>query len=92
MNLPFLLEDDAPISVQKVKEILEAHSVETRPIIAGNLARHPVSQLINARVDDHLKVCDGILERGFMIGCHPNTTDEGLEALQNAFKALGDCV
>jgi hypothetical protein len=42
---PFLLTPDAPADFGNLKSHLEAKNVETRPIIAGNLARHPSAAL-----------------------------------------------
>ncbi len=88
MTLPFCLEADAPLSVEQVKHALKKWGVDTRPIIAGNLAKHPASQAIHSRVPSPLQVCDEILQRGFMMGCHPNSSPESLELLQKAFQSF----
>ncbi len=88
MTFPFVLDKKAPVRVDKVKEIFEANGVDTRPIIAGNLARHPANRLAETRQASSLRNCDSILENGFMIGCHPILKDDGREALEGAFSAL----
>jgi CDP-4-dehydro-6-deoxyglucose reductase, E1 len=40
MTLPFLVAAHAPLRKAEVTRLLEQNGVETRPIIAGNLARH----------------------------------------------------
>ncbi len=88
MNICFMVEKSSPFKMDVVKNMFENAGVETRPIIAGNLARHPVCQNIKARFAKDLSVCDHILEDGFMIGCHPNSSAESLAHVENAFQSL----
>ncbi len=88
MTFPFRVSPEAPVKMAKVKEIFEANGVDTRPIIAGNLARHPANRLAETRSAKSLANCDVLLESGFMIGCHPLVETEGKEALEAAFSAL----
>ena len=43
MTLPFRVADGAPLSRRATMEQLERRGVETRPLLAGNLARHPAT-------------------------------------------------
>ncbi len=88
MTFPFRVNEQAPVKVARVKEIFEANGVDTRPIIAGNLARHPANALAETRSAKSLKNCDVLLEHGFMIGCHPLVDAGGMKALESAFAAL----
>jgi hypothetical protein len=36
-----------------------------------------------------MSACDELLERGFMIGCHPAATAGALETLERGIVALG---
>lgn len=87
MTLPFVVDDRGP-EVGKVKARLEALGVETRPIIAGNLARHPAAAAFQTRSAASLAQCDLLFERGFMIGCHPRLEPGALETLERAFDGL----
>jgi CDP-4-dehydro-6-deoxyglucose reductase, E1 len=89
MTLPFLVAADAPFRRAEVTRLLEQQGVETRPIIAGNLARHPASARFDLRAVDDMSTCDELLERGFMIGCHPAATPSALETLERGIAALG---
>ncbi|MGH8602681.1 MAG: DegT/DnrJ/EryC1/StrS family aminotransferase [Gammaproteobacteria bacterium] len=89
MNLPFLLENGAPKSLEETKAFLEEAGVETRPIIAGNLARHPAAQGIISRAAGELKAADRVLRSGFMIGCNPSLPADGFGHLEHAFQELG---
>lgn len=88
MTFPFRLDANSPVKMAKAKEIFEANGVDTRPVIAGNLARHPANRHAETRQAKSLKNCDALLENGFMIGCHPLVSDEGKSALESAFAAL----
>jgi CDP-6-deoxy-D-xylo-4-hexulose-3-dehydrase len=89
MTFPFRLDPKAPVSVKKVKELFEMAGVETRPIIAGNLARHPANRHGEFRQAESLANCDELLTNGFMIGCHPVLETGARSALEAAFASLG---
>ena len=88
MTFPFRVDAKASVKVAKVKEIFESNGVDTRPVIAGNLARHPANRLAETRQAKSLANCDELLTNGFMIGCHPLVSDEGKSALEASFAAL----
>lgn len=88
MALPLLVDRDAPTNLDGLRKLFAACGVETRPIIAGNLARHPASARIQARRATSLAQCDELLARGIMIGCHPYPEADALATLESAIQAL----
>jgi CDP-6-deoxy-D-xylo-4-hexulose-3-dehydrase len=90
MTLPFRVRDGSPVGRDVVVRHLEAHGVETRPIIAGNLARHPAARTFASRSARSLATCDDLLARGFMAGCHPGAAPGALATLERALTSLGD--
>lgn len=89
MNISFMVDSSAPASCEKIKEIFEEHGIETRPIIAGNLTKHPAISKIECRKDVPLTQSDLLLEKGFMIGCAPiNFNEAALAAVDRAVEAL----
>jgi len=88
MMLAFEVAEDAPESAQRIAQRLEDLGIETRPIVAGNLVRHPAMDNIEYRAADSLAVADRILERGFMIGCHPTAEPQEIEHPEAAFSSL----
>jgi CDP-6-deoxy-D-xylo-4-hexulose-3-dehydrase len=82
MNLPCVLDDDAPVSRDQITAQLEAAGIETRPLLAGNLLRHPAFQ--TAR-EWGCPVADRIMRQGFLMGCHPH---EGLQTAAEALQLL----
>ncbi|MEQ1879124.1 MAG: DegT/DnrJ/EryC1/StrS family aminotransferase, partial [Bdellovibrionia bacterium] len=85
MNLPFVVERGGP-TVKEVKESLEECGVETRPIIAGNLTKHPACKNIKMRAAASSPNSDHILNNGFMIGCNPTASEKALSTLETAFR------
>ena len=90
MMLAFEVAGDAPVSAQAAARRLEDMGIETRPIVAGNLVRHPAMDRIQYRTADSLAIADRILERGFMIGCHPTAEQSAIDHLEAAFSTLGE--
>ena len=85
MNIPFVLAEDAPLNKAQVMAKLEAQGIETRAIMAGNIAgslvKHPTTHMIEHPVAPSLQVADQILNRGFMIGCHPGLGPDAVDLL-----------
>lgn len=90
MNIPFRIKNDIPLKT--VMQILEDNNVETRSIIAGNLANHPANNLIDHRIAGDLNVSNNIFEKGFMIGCNPETGSDELGIIEKAFSKLHDYI
>jgi CDP-6-deoxy-D-xylo-4-hexulose-3-dehydrase len=88
MTLPMRILPGSHIDRDAVVRCLERDGVETRPIIAGNLARHPATASVKHRAAAAMPVCDGLLKDGFMIGCHPVIEPESLATLEHAITDL----
>jgi len=88
MTLPFRLAPDAPISRDDLRRHLEDRGVETRPLIAGNLARHPAVRLFPTRSAPSLREADELLAHGLMIGCHPVLAPDSRDTLARALASL----
>lgn len=76
---PFQLRESAPFTVDEFQDYLENHNIETRPILAGNLARQPALEDIDYRVAGSLENAENIHENGLFIGNHHRLTEEKLE-------------
>ena len=48
MCLPFVITDAAPITKDDFCRHLEDHGIDTRPIIAGNILKHPINRYLNS--------------------------------------------
>jgi CDP-6-deoxy-D-xylo-4-hexulose-3-dehydrase len=85
-SLPMVLTDKAPFSRKDFLTYLEALGVETRPMVAGNIAKHPVHKLFPAFSEGSYPGADIIHERGFYIGLTPFTTADMLTKLVQIFE------
>lgn len=78
--LPILVSPDAPFSRDDLTHHLESQGVETRPVVTGNLARHPAAERFRGVVEmGSLPGADYVHENGFYIGLHPVDARSDLE-------------
>lgn len=78
----------------RVRQSLEEGGIETRPIVAGNILRHPLSRFLSAPSDGvELGVCDATFDRGLMLGLNPQSSDDDedyfCEVLRSTLKGGG---
>jgi CDP-6-deoxy-D-xylo-4-hexulose-3-dehydrase len=88
--LPLLVGSTAPFSRTQLLAHLEENGVETRPMVAGNLARQPVSQVFPEFLNRSFPGADQIHDRGFYIGLSPVYTEGMIDKLVNLFEAFFD--
>ena len=70
-GFPVLLEKG---SRKDLCDYLSDHNIDTRPIIAGNLAKHPALGKFEHRIQGELPNAQRVMENGFYIGSHPDMT------------------
>jgi CDP-4-dehydro-6-deoxyglucose reductase, E1 len=86
--LPLMVSPGAPFTKSDIISFLEKKGIETRPIVAGNIARHPVTKLFLEFENEEFPGADQVHDRGFYIGLTPIVTDEELERLVDTFKSF----
>jgi len=75
--LPIMVHQILLFSRDQLTHFLEEAGVETRPIVAGNFARHPAVIPFRTLRNPILRGADLVHEHGFYIGIHPvNMEDE----------------
>ena len=84
--LPIMLKPEAHISRNDVTRKLQALGVETRPIVAGNLAKQPVSRRFSWLRQDALPGANAIHDRGFYIGIHSQFHGEEIERITKTIR------
>lgn len=73
----FLLtvKEDSPVSRNELVSHLEAHNIQTRPLFAGNLVRHPCFQNLEEgkdyRIAAPLNITDQVMNNSFWVGVYP---------------------
>ncbi len=84
--LPFVLTEDLPYSRKEVSAYLEGYGIDTRPIVGGNLLRHPAFWKFGSQC---LPEADAIHERGFYVGLPPYDDDlHGLIGILNGMDSV----
>jgi CDP-6-deoxy-D-xylo-4-hexulose-3-dehydrase len=70
LALPIMLNSNAPTSRNEVTKKLQSLGIETRPIVAGNLTKQPVSRRFDWLREGNLPGASAIHDRGFYVGLH----------------------
>jgi CDP-6-deoxy-D-xylo-4-hexulose-3-dehydrase len=78
--LPVSITPDSPFSRKEITEYLEAQGVETRPIVVGNITRHPVARLFD-EFKGIFPGADIVHNRGFYLGLSPLQSDTAMDRL-----------
>lgn len=70
-GLPFVIKDKMPYTRSDAARYLKQYGVDTRPIVGGNLMRHPAFWKYAAMAADALPGANAIHDRGFYVGLPP---------------------
>ncbi|MBM3579986.1 MAG: aminotransferase class I/II-fold pyridoxal phosphate-dependent enzyme [Alphaproteobacteria bacterium] len=65
-----VLKPNCPFSVKEISTFMKSHQIENRPIIAGNIALHPVMKLYEHKVAGDQSASTNIMKNGIAFGCH----------------------
>jgi len=91
LALPIMVDDSAPFSRPDLTAYLEDLGVETRPVVTGNLAKHPVTKrLLPELLERDYPGADDVHNRGFYIGLSPLLTDDLVDRLISVFDDFVD--
>lgn len=83
---PIMVSKNANFTRDELAAFFDSQGIETRPIVAGNLARQPaVSRLDNLRAES-LPGADEIHDFGLYIGIHPVNDPEGIRLVETSLK------
>ncbi len=90
--LPFVLKEGLPYTRKDVAAYLNQYGVDTRPIVGGNLARHPAFWKYPNMAADALSGANAIHDRGLYVGLPPfETSMDGLAGLLSNFDSYLRC-
>ena len=85
---PLLLRKGARLSARALAARLEERGIETRPLVAGNLARQPALARMPHRVAGPLPGADRLHEQALYVGLHPELSDEQADYFVSSIDAL----
>ena len=77
-TFPMIIRDGAPFTRDQVVRYLEAQGIQTRPIFAGNIIRHPAYNKVSYRVSGDLCNADKVLRDAFFVGVYPGLSKEDM--------------
>ncbi len=84
-GFPIVIKEGADFSLAEIRTFLAEKGIETRPIIAGNLARQPAMAHYEHRISGELQTADDVMNNGFAIGCHQHLTEEATAYVVDCF-------
>lgn len=85
LAFPLTLADHAPFSRTELALFLEGRGIQTRPVFAGNVARHPA---FKGKIDwrpDVFPNADRVMRRGLLVGCHQGLSETQIEFTLEVF-------
>ncbi|MBX3709367.1 MAG: aminotransferase class I/II-fold pyridoxal phosphate-dependent enzyme [Gammaproteobacteria bacterium] len=85
-----IVKDTAPFSTKDITTYLQKHRIESRPIIAGNMTRHPGVKMFPHRINGDLHAADIVMKNGFSFGCHQGTDLNACKYIVNVFDSFVD--
>lgn len=85
---PILVSDKARFKRRDIVKFLEKRGIETRPILAGNITKHPAYDKYNFSQTGGLPNSEKVLESGFFIGTYPGISQKERETIARAFSSF----
>lgn len=82
---PITVKPGAPFKKRDIVEFLEAKGIETRPIMAGNMAEQPALGLFEHRIAGDLAVSRSVMRNSFFIGNHHAIQEKEREYVSDSF-------
>ena len=72
-------------NAQELIRFLQEKKIDTRPVFAGNITRHPMMKDVKYEIFNNLKDADFVMNNVFWIGCHPGLTEKHLDYVSECF-------
>lgn len=87
-GFPVILKEGTPFSIKDITSFMQQRRIETRPIIAGNMARHPAFKLYQHRIAGDLSSADTVMKKGFAFACHHAVNQQAREYIVQTIDAF----
>lgn len=88
LAFPLEVAEDAPFTREDLARHLEAAGVQTRPIMAGNVLRHPGFR--GLADPGAFPVADSVMRNGLLLGCHQGMTRADVDYIADAIDGFMD--
>ncbi len=86
LAFPITIKKKAPFTRLDITTFLEKNNIQTRPVFTGNILKQPGFTKIAHKISPSgCPVTNGIMERGFVVGCHHGLTAKQLKKLKYIF-------
>jgi dTDP-4-amino-4,6-dideoxygalactose transaminase len=83
---PITVNGNAPFSKDDLASFLENRGIQTRPIMAGNLAEQPATALLEHRIVNPLSNSERVKRHSFFIGNHQYLGKDALNYIVSCFE------
>lgn len=84
-GIPLTVADGAKFSAAELRAHLESRGIETRAVIAGNIAAQPAMRLFPHVVPAPMPNADRVMRQGFSIANHQDVGEEAQDHMARAF-------
>ena len=85
---PIIVRESAPFRRQELVDHLETAGIETRPVVAGNLAKQPAFKYFPHRIHGDLANAQAIMDRGLFFGNHGVMTPAECDRIAGALESF----
>ena len=85
-GMPIIIRDNQHFTTAQLTKFLNRRGIETRPLIAGNIARQPALKYYPHKVRGELVGADKAMTDGFAIGNHHAMDDQAVAYVAGVFK------
>ena len=87
-GFPIIVKPNSLFTANELREYLESNGIETRPIIAGNMANQPALKMYEHRISGDLKHCSNIMNNGLAVACHQSLSKEACNHIVQTFNSF----
>jgi CDP-6-deoxy-D-xylo-4-hexulose-3-dehydrase len=87
-GIPLTIAADARFSGEQIREFLEIHGIETRPVICGNIAKQPAIKRYPHRVFGELENATRVMTDSFAIASHQDVSAQAIEYVADTIETF----
>lgn len=88
LHYPILIGEDVGHDADELREHLEERGIETRPMLSGNLTKHPAFRSREYVVSGELQGADWMHSKGLYVSCHPYLEEEHMDHIVESVKSF----